>query len=237
MFVLRLRRGEAGRVVRNDEPGRAVGSHGEDGDHVGDRSVRDPLLATVDPVAGDDAVLLDAGGGRLHRAEVTPGVGLGGAVREDHTVFGDRAQPSLALVVGGPDENRVASEECGEDGRCEADVVAGHHFADSIRVERSPVHPAVGLGDEHQLHAELLRVAHRPDDVLRADVLVVELELALGGQFVADELAERVEHHQEHVGVETGTAEVAVDERHERRSPRAERAGVRAGAGEACELV
>ena len=61
--------------------------------------------------------------------------------------------------------------------------------------------PAVLLGDEHELHAEVL-TAHRADRVLRTDVLVVELQPTLVGQRLGDELVQRVQHHVEGVSVQ-----------------------------------
>ena len=214
VLVLGLSGGEPGRVLRNDEPRGAVGGHGQHSDHVGNRSVGDPLLSPVDAIPGDDAVLFDSRGGRLHRAEVAACVGLGGAVRKDHTIFRDRTQPALALFVRGSHEDRITAEERREDGSCETDVVPRHHLTDPVRVERATVHPAVHLRDEHQLHAELIRVTHRADDVFWAHVFVVEVELTLRRQFVTDKVAERLEHHQEGVGVEAGPSNVACHHRH-----------------------
>ena len=47
-----------------------------------------------------------------------------------------------------------------------------HVLAHPVDVERAAAHPAVLLGDEHQLDAELV-AAHAVDDVLWADILVV----------------------------------------------------------------
>ncbi len=91
--------------------------------------------------------------------------------------------------------------------------MAGHHLAHAVRVECATIHAAVGLGHEDQLDPQLLRIAHRTDDVLRTAVLVVELELEFRRQRVADELVECVEHHHQRVGVETSPNDVAGCER------------------------
>ncbi len=115
----------------------------------------------------------------------------------------------MALFLGGADEDRVAAEERGEHGGGEADVVTRHLFADAVGVERVAVHAAVRLGHEHELDTELLRVAHRSHDVLGTDVVAVEVELALRGEVVIDEVAQSAEHHLERVGVEAHSPDVA----------------------------
>jgi hypothetical protein len=198
-----------GCVLRNGEPGRTVRRPSQDGHHIGDRPVRDPLLAAVDPIPDHGAVLFDTDGGRLHRPEVAAGVGLCRPVCEHDALLGDRPQPAVLLLLRGSHEDRITAEERGEDGGCQADVVARHHLADAIGVERTAVHPAVLGGHEDQLDAELFGVRHRTDDVLGTDVFVIEFELTLRRECVPDELVERVEHHRQVRSVEAGTSDVS----------------------------
>jgi hypothetical protein len=55
----------------------------------------------------------------------------------------------------------------------------------------------------------LVRVTHSPNYVFGTDVLVVEIQLPLRGEFVSNELTESVQHHCEDVGLETGSPYVA----------------------------
>ena len=86
---------------------------------------------------------------------------------------------------------------------------ARHHLTDAVRVECSAVHAAVDLGDEDQLHTELLGIAHRADDVLRTLIVTVEVELALRREVMIHEVAERHEHHLQSLGVETRSPHMA----------------------------
>ena len=144
------------------------------------------------------------------RAEVGAGIRLGRPVGEHDALLGDGPEPLLLLLLGGPDDDGVRAEEGREHGCGEADVLACHHLADPVGVERAAVHPAVLLGDEDQLHAEGHRVGHGAHDVLGAAVLVVELELELGRERGVDEVVERLQHEVQARQVEPCPAEVAV---------------------------
>ena len=101
-------------------------------------------------------------------------------------------RPSQSLRCSGvaADEDGVAAEERGEHRGGEPDVDAGQPLADPVGVERAAAQPAVLLRDEHQVHTEGV-AAHRADCVLRADVLVVELEQpASSGSGLGDELVQ-----------------------------------------------
>ena len=119
------------------------------------------------------------------------GVGLGELVDVRHRFhyFGHGG----LLLLGGADDDGVGAEEGREDRGGQTDVLARHDLAHPVSVEGSAVHPVVGLGDEDQLNAQLLGVAHRAHDVLGATVLVVELKLQLGGEGRVNEVAERLE--------------------------------------------
>src|SRR6478672_2482613 len=67
--------------------------------------------------------------------------------------------------------------------------------------------PAIRLGDEDELYAERV-AAHRAHGVLRADVLVVELEHPVLGQLGRDEVAQRLEHQVQRAEVQPFAAEV-----------------------------
>ena len=98
VLVLRFGLCEAVRASLDHEPARPAWRLGQDGVHVGDAAVADPLLATVEPVADDVPVLLDWSGGRLEGGEVAAGFGLGGAVGEQDPLVGDPGQPLLLLL-------------------------------------------------------------------------------------------------------------------------------------------
>jgi hypothetical protein len=147
-------------------------------------------------------VVLHRGRGGLQGAEVGASLRLGGAVGEDDTLAGDGAEPFLLLLLGGADDDGVGAEEGREDRGGQTDVLARHDLAHAVGVEGSAVHPVVGLGDEDQLNAQLLGVAHRAHDVLGATVLVVELKLQLGGEGRVNEVAERLEHEVEALQVQ-----------------------------------
>ncbi len=200
VLVLGLGAGEALGSLVHDEPCRAAGGQREDRGGVGDGAVGDPLLRAADAVAGDLAVDLDRDGLGLHRAQVGPGLGLGGAVGEDDPVLGDRAEPLLLLLLGGADQDRVAAQERGEDRGGQADVLAGHDLAEQVGVEGPTAHASVRLGDEDQLDAQVGR--HRTHRVLGADVLVVELQLAIERQCVLEVLLQAVQHQAECFGVQ-----------------------------------
>ena len=77
------------RALFDDEPARTRGSIRQDRVGVGDAAVADPLLAAVDLVADDLAVFDDAIGGGLQRSQIAAGFGLGRAVGEQQSLFGD----------------------------------------------------------------------------------------------------------------------------------------------------
>ena len=89
----------------------------------------------------------------LSRAEVAAGLRLGGAVRVQDSLLGDLAEPGAFLVGCGAEVYRVAAKERGEHAGGEAEVDAGHLLAHPVDVDGAAAHPAVLLGDEHQLDA------------------------------------------------------------------------------------
>ena len=196
MLVLGLAVREARGVTVDHEPGRPAGRQRQHRAGIGDAAVGDPLLAAVDPVADDRAVLEPGVGGRLQRAEVAAGLGLGGAVGQQEALLGDPAEPELLLLVGAADQDRVAAEEGGEHAGGDAEVDRGHPLADAVDVERAAAHPAVLLGDEQQLDAELL-AAHAAHELLRELVALVELDQQLVGELALGELVDRLERERQ----------------------------------------
>jgi hypothetical protein len=89
----------------------------------------------------------------------------------------------------------------------------GHLFADPVDVERSAAHAAVLLGDEEQLHTEGV-AAHAADDVLRAHVLVIELQLFVRRKRIGDELTNCLDRHLEGLRVETRSERSRLPNRH-----------------------
>ena len=202
VLVLRFGLCEAVRASLDHEPARPAGGLGQDAVGVGDAAVADPLLAPVEPVAHHVPVLLDWSGGRLQGGEVAPGLGLSGAVREQDPLGGDARQPLLLLLCTRAHGDRIAPEERGEHARRHPHVDRRHPLADSVHVERAAAHPAVLLGDEEQLDAEIV-AAHLADEVFRALVVAVEPELQVDGQVAVGELLDRIQGHFEHVRIET----------------------------------
>src|SRR5205814_1595461 len=101
-LALALVRAEARRVGGYDEPtdsllGPASFDSGPDDRDVGEGAVGDPHLRAVEhPVGAVSA------GASLHRAGITPGVGLGEAEATDRLAGGHPGQPLLLLLVGAP---------------------------------------------------------------------------------------------------------------------------------------
>ena len=125
-----------------------------------------------------------------------------------HPLLGDAAQPVGPLLLRRPYEDGVAAQGRREDQRRDSDIDAGQALAHTVRVERAATQPAVLLGDEDELHAELV-TTHRSNGVLGAHVLVVELKAAVGGQSGIDELAQRTEHQGKRLWVESNPARVS----------------------------
>ena len=202
MLVLGPVLAEALGAAVEDEPGRPARRLGQNGVLVSDAAIADPLLAAVQPVAGDLAVFDDRRRGRLQRAKVAACLRLGGAVGVHDPALGDLTEPGAPLLGGAAEGDRVAAEERGEQAGAKAEVKAGHVLADPVVVHGVAAHPAVFLGDEQQMHAKLV-TAHGPDQILRADIVVVELELALLRHRVGEVLLDSVQHHLERLGVKT----------------------------------
>ena len=100
---------------------------------------------------------------------------------EEDALLGDAPEPSLLLLLGGYDQDRVAAQEGRQDAGREPHVDARHRLADAIDIERTAAHAAELLGDEHELHAELF-ASNRADELFWKDVLLVELEQCLVGE-------------------------------------------------------
>ncbi len=196
VLVLGRPGGEAGGVLGDDKPGRALRGLRENRREIGNRAVGNPLFAPIEDVCRDLAVVVchRCRGGR-HRPEVAAGFGFGRAVSEHDALLGDGSEPFLLLLLGGADDDRVGPEEGGEDGGGQPDVLARHRFTHEVGVHRAAVHTAVGLGDEDELDAEGHRVRHGAHDVLGASILMVEVELQLWGQGLVDEVVEGLDHH------------------------------------------
>ena len=97
-----------------------------------------------------------------------------------------RVEPALLLLGRAADGDRIAAEEGGEQARRDADVDARHGLADAVDVEGTAAHPAVLLGDEHELHSKL--VSHLTNQRLRELVFRVELEEERVGELRAREV-------------------------------------------------
>ncbi len=194
---------EALQAALQDEPAGPAGSIGQDGVGVGHPAVADPLLRAGDPVPDRGAALDDRDGDGLQRAEVGARLGLGGTVSEQQSLLGDPAQPLLLLDVCAADRDRVTAQERGQHPGGQAEVDAGHLLTHAVDVEGPAAHPAVLLGDEQQLDAEL-GPAHRPDDLDRSLILRVQLEQPAIGQLLLRELADGGKRHLERICVQSG---------------------------------
>jgi hypothetical protein len=97
---------------------------------------------------------------------------FGGAVGVQGALLGHLGEPEALLVGRGAEEYGVAAEERREDAGGHADVDAGHLLAHPVDIDRSAAHPAVLLGNEQQLDAQLV-TAHAPDNVLWAHIVVI----------------------------------------------------------------
>ena len=203
MLVLGTVLGEPLGAAVKDEPGRPARGTGQDRVLVGDAAVADPLLAAVQPVSGDRPAVQHGSRGCLQRGEVAARVGLRRTVGVQDAAFGDLGEPLALLLWRGADEYRVAAEEGGEHAGGDPHVEPGHLLADPVDVDRAAAHPAVFLGDEQQLDAQLV-AAHAPDQVNGALIVVVELEQPFVGERVADEVPDGLQHHGERLGVEAG---------------------------------
>ena len=157
---LRLVVGETRRALLHYEPTRAARRIRQNRVGVGDAAVADPLLAAVDLVADDLAVLHHAIRRGLQRPQIAARVRLGGAVGEQHAFLGDARQPELLLLRRGADGDRVAAQEGGEHRGGNAQVDARHLLADAVHVEGAAAESAVLLGNKQKLNAQLVRAAH-----------------------------------------------------------------------------
>ena len=191
VLVLRLVVREALGACVDNEPGGPGGRVGQNRVVVGDAAVRDPLLAAVDLVADDLAIFLDAVGGGLQRAQVAAGFRLGCAVGEENALVGDPAQPLLLLLGSGAEGDRIAAQERGEKRGGDAEIDARHLFADEIDVEGAAAHAAVLFGNEQELDAELVRVAHVANNFHRTFVALIQSDQLFVGQALLGEVPQR----------------------------------------------
>ena len=104
-----------------------------------------------------------------------------------------RLSHKLLLLGSSADRNRIAAQKRGEQGRGEAKIDARHLFADEVDIEGASAQAAVLLGNEQQLNAELVRVAHVVDDLFRALVALVEFDQYFVRQPLLAEVPQRLQ--------------------------------------------
>ena len=158
-----------------------------DHEHVGDRRVRDPRLASGEAVAAGD--LLRA---RLHRARVGAVVGLGEAEAADPLAGGELRQVLLALRFGAELEDRHHHER----------GLHAHHGA-VARVDALDLARDEAVGDVVEAGAAVLRRNRRPEQAERAHLAKDAWIRSFGSegfeharrQLVLAVRARRVAHH------------------------------------------
>ena len=194
----------AWRVLFHDEKGGALRCAGENGDEIRVAPGRDELLGAVDAVAGDLARTVGHGVGLgLEGGDVAARVGLGHRVGHERLAGGDLAEPLLFLLLGGADHDGVGPELDGEEGGGDPQADFGHLPRHHAAVPRPAAQAAVNLRDHQQLQADL-GAQHFPDDLLRKDLLAVELENFFLGQQPFFQLGHRVQNHLLRLGVQPG---------------------------------
>ncbi len=109
MLVFRLVVGKARRAFFYDEPGRTAGRVGQNGVSISNAAVADPLLAAIDLVADNLAVLDDAVGRGLQRSQIAAGFRFGGAVGEQNSLFRDSCPATFSSA---PEWRRRLSDRC-----------------------------------------------------------------------------------------------------------------------------
>ncbi len=139
------------------------------------------------------AILFDALGGGLERAKIAAGLRFGRAVGEQDSLVGDSAQPQLLLLRRGADGDGIAAQECGEQRGGDAEIDARHLLADEIDVEGAAAHAAVFLGNEQELNAQLVGVAHVANDLDRALIAFVQCDQFFVGQALLGEILQRLQ--------------------------------------------
>ena len=176
VLILRLVMLEAGRALFQDEPtGTGVGG-GENGVSIGDAAVADPLLQPVDLIADDATVLHDALRRAFERSEIAARFRFGGTVGKQQALVGNAAQPKLLLLGSGTDKDRITAEERGQHGGRDAEIDARHFLADAIDIEGTTAEAAVLFGDEQELNAESIGIAHVVDDLQWAFVTGIQID-------------------------------------------------------------
>ena len=187
--------GEARGALLDDEEGGAFRRVGEHGEEVGVAAVGDELLAAVDGVADDGAVVAgDRRGRGLEALEVAAGLRLGDPVGHDGAFFGQLAEPLLFLLVGGAHQDGVGAQVDGQEGRRHAQADLGHLFGDRRDVAGAAAHAAELFGDEEQLQADL-GAEQFADGFFREGLVRVPLPQFLRRQHALTYLREQIEHH------------------------------------------
>ncbi len=102
-----------------------------------------------------------------------------------------RRQPELLLLRSRADGDGVAAQKRSQHRRGDAQVDARHLFAHAVHIEGAAAHAAELLGNEQELNAQLVGVAHVPDDLQRALVALVQLDEGFVGQAFLGEVFQR----------------------------------------------